>query len=125
MSQYRVIRNQQSGDVVLRRARWCASYWCHLRGLQFVFHLPEDEGLLFVTDSESRAGTAIHMFFMFMQIAVVWLDANGRVVDQKLAKPWRPAYVPQAAAQYYIEAHPSLLKRVNIGDVLDFSEEAD
>jgi uncharacterized membrane protein (UPF0127 family) len=65
------------------------------------------------------------MLFMFMEIAVVWLDSSGKVVDKKRAKPWRLAYAPREAAQYYIEARPSLLERVEIGDMLKFDEEAD
>jgi len=122
MSQWRTIRNSETNEVILARAKWCASYWCHFKGLQMVTNLPEDEGLLFVTDSESRMGTAIHMFFMFMSIAVVWLDKDGVVVDKTFAKPWRPAYAPQSPAMYYIEANLSLLERVEIGDKLTFDE---
>lgn len=122
MSEWRNIRNSDTNEVVLARAKWCASYWCHFKGLQLVTNLPEDQGLLFVTDSESKVGTAIHMFFMFMSIAVVWLDKDGVVVDKKFAKPWRPAYAPQSPAMYYIEANPSLLDRVEIGDKLTFDE---
>jgi hypothetical protein len=121
---WRSIRNADTGEVVLARARWCSSYWCHLRGLQFVTNLPENEGLLFVTPYEGRVHTAIHMFFMFFSIAVVWLDSAGVVVDKKLAKPWRPSYSAQAPAQYYIEARPSLLDRVQIGDKLQFDQAA-
>jgi uncharacterized membrane protein (UPF0127 family) len=60
---------------------------------------------------------------MFMEIAVVWLDSSGKVVDKKLAKPWRLAYPPSSAAQYYIEARPALLERVQVGDVLKFDED--
>lgn len=119
---WRVLRNAKSGEVVLNRARWCSSFLCHLRGLQFVPSLPDGEGLLFVTKGESRANTTIHMFFMMFSIAVVWLDKSGRVVDKQLAKPWRPAYAPKAPAQYYIEANTDLLDRVEIGDVLLFDE---
>lgn len=122
MSQYRTIRNQDTGEVILARARWCKSFWCHLKGLQFVRHLDEQEGLLFVTGSESVSGTAIHMFFMFMEIGVVWLDSSGKVVDKKHAKPWRPLYAPQAPAQYYLEAPINVLERVDIGDTLNFDE---
>jgi len=125
MSEWRSIKNAQTNEVVLARAKWCASYWCHFKGLQLVRNLPKDEGLLFVTGSESRAGTAIHMFFMFLSIAVVWLDKEGVVVDKVFAKPWRPAYAPQAPAMYYIEANPSLLERVEIGDKLSFDEVVD
>jgi uncharacterized membrane protein (UPF0127 family) len=122
MSDWRVLRNADTGEVVLARAKWCASYWCHLRGLQFVPRLPHSQGLLFVTDRESVVQTAIHMFFMFFAIGVVWLDASGRVVDKKLAKPWRPYYAPAAPAQYYIEANPDILDRVQVGDRLQFHE---
>lgn len=124
MSQWRVLRKADTGEVVLAQAKWCASYWCHLRGLQFVLRLPPDQGVLFVTGHEGIAHTAIHMFFMFFSIGVIWLDASGKVVDKKLAKPWRPYYGSRAPARYYIEANPDILERVEIGDVLRFDEVA-
>lgn len=122
MSQYRVIRNTHTNEVVIPRAKWCKSFLCHLRGLQFRRHLPADEALLFVTGSESKTNTAIHMFFMFFDIGVVWLDKEGVVVDKKYAKTWRPAYAPAKPAKYYIEANPEILERVQVGDVLNFDE---
>lgn len=121
-SQWRVIRNAQTGNIVLARAKWCSSFWCHFKGLQLAPPLPDDRGLLFVTDAEGRVHTAIHMFFMRFSIGVVWLDKSGKVVDKKLAKPWRPSYASQAPAQYYIEANPSILNRVEVGDILQFDE---
>ncbi|MDZ4764920.1 MAG: DUF192 domain-containing protein [Chloroflexota bacterium] len=122
MVTWRRLQNAQTGAVILPRARWCASFWCHLRGLQFRSHLDEDEGLLFVFDKESRSSTSIHMFFVYFDIGVVWLNAAGEVVDKQLAKPWRPMYAPRAPAQYFIEANPSLLDRVTIGDRIQFDE---
>jgi uncharacterized membrane protein (UPF0127 family) len=124
MTDWRVIRNRETGAVVLPRARWCASFWCHLRGLQFRSSLPPDEGLLFVYDKESISATSIHMFFVVFDIGVVWLDAAGQVVDVVLAKPWRPMYAPRQPAQYFIEANPNLLDRVKVGDRLRFDEDA-
>jgi uncharacterized membrane protein (UPF0127 family) len=118
MSQFRVLRNAQTGAVVLPRAKWCQSYWCHFRGLMLRTSLPEDEGILFVYGRESRMDTSIHMFFCFFSIATVWLDKNGVVVDKVLAKPWRPFYASSKPAQYFVEARPSLLDRVQIGERL-------
>lgn len=123
-AEWRVLRNNKTNAIVLSRVRLCVSFWCHFRGLQFVSRLPEDEGLLFVTEREGKAHTTIHMFFMLFAIGVIWLDAQGRVVDKQLAKPWRPAYAPRAAAQYFLEANTSILDRVEIGDVLRFDEAA-
>ena len=120
MSQYRVLRNADTGTVILPRARWCQSYWSRLRGLMFRRSLPEDEGLIFVYGRESRIDTSIHMLFMFFAIATVWLDRDGRVVDKVLAKPWRLAYAPSKPAQYVVEACPSLLNQVSTGDRLSF-----
>lgn len=91
-------------------------------GLMFTAALPNDQGLLFVTGAESRTNSTIHMFFMRYPIAVIWLDKTGRVVDAQLAKPWRPAYVPKAPAQFYIEANLALLDTVRVGDRLRFDE---
>lgn len=120
MSRNRVIKNQATGKIVLARAHWCASMWCHFRGLMLRSHLETDEGLLFVYHRPSIVNTTIHMLLMRMPIAVVWLDAQKCVVDKKYAKPWRLAYAPAKPAQYFIEAHPSFLDRVQLGDVLVF-----
>lgn len=122
MSQWRVIKNAQTNETVLARAKCCAGFLCHLKGLQFMRTLPEDEGLLFARHSESRLATAVHTFFMFYSIAVVWLDKDRVVIDQTAAKPWRPVCMPKSPAMYVLEAHPSLLNRVKTGDELKFDE---
>jgi len=38
--------------------------------------------------------------------------------------PWRLIYVPDRPACYYIEAHPSALDQVEIGDMLTFPDPA-
>jgi len=116
MTQYRVLKNADTGAVLLNRARWCQNFWSHFRGLMFRRDLPEDEGLLFVYGRESRTETSIHMLFCYFPIATVWLNSGGVVVDKVLAKPWRPAYASHVPAQYFIEARPSLLDRVQVGD---------
>ncbi len=122
MSEWRILRNAQTEEVILARVRLCKGFWCHFKGLQFVPRLPDDEGLLFITNHEGRSHTAIHMFFMFFNIAVIWLDASGKIVDKKLAKVWRPAYAPATPAQYFLEANPTVLDRVRVGDMLRFDE---
>jgi len=122
MSNVRVLKNQETGQVILPRAVWCASFLCHLKGLMFRRELPSDEGLLFITNSESVINTTIHMFFMRFSIGVVWMDKRGVVVHKTLAKPWRPAYAPAKPAQYYLEANVDVLERVQIGDILTFEE---
>lgn len=122
MSEWRVVRSADTGAVVLKRARLCISFWSHFKGLQLAPPLPDDEGLLFVTKRDNKTETAIHMFFMRFSIGVVWLNHAGIVVDARLAKPWRPYYAPVQPAQYFIEANPSILERVKVGDRLQWDE---
>jgi len=121
---WRVLR-KEDGTILLARVRWCAGFWCKFRGLMFRRDLAESEGLLFVYDRESRVDTTIHMLFMRFAIATVWLNAEGVVVDKVLARPWRLAYAPRQPARYFIEASPSLLEHVMIGDRLVFDEAAE
>ena len=110
--------NETQSERLLGRVHRCASFLCRLRGLTFRRILGDDEGYLLVGRRESRADTAIHMFFVFFPIAALWLDRNGRVVDAQLARPFRPLYVPRAPARDVLEGPPALLERVHIGDRL-------
>ena len=119
------VRSEADDRLLLRRARRCASFLCRLCGLTFRRALGENEGLLLVGKRESRRDAAIHMFFVFFPIGVVWLDGEQRVVDAQLARPFRPFYAPQAAAKDILEGPPSIVERVRVGDRLRFSEAAD
>ncbi len=124
MSDWRVIRHAETGRVILPHAKWCKGFWCHLKGLMLRASLPEDEGLLFVYRRTSVMDASIHMLFVFFPIAAVWLDDEGRVVDAKLAKPWRLYYAPTDPARYLLEAAPVVLDRVQVGDRLAFDEQS-
>lgn len=117
-----VVWNETRGTQLLGHVRRCASFLSRLRGLTFRRTLGDDEGLLLVGRQESRTDTAIHMFFVFFPIAAIWLDSDGRVVDARLARPFRPLYVPRAPAQDVLEGPPALLERVQIGDRLRLGE---
>ncbi|HQE93461.1 MAG TPA: DUF192 domain-containing protein [Anaerolineae bacterium] len=114
----------EDGTALPLRVRRCDTFLCRLRGLTFRRSLPADEGLLFIESAESRLGTSIHMFFVFFDIGVVWLAADGTVVDAKLAKPFRPYYAPQSPARYYLEGPPALLTWVRVGERLSIRSEA-
>jgi uncharacterized membrane protein (UPF0127 family) len=91
-----------------------------------MFHrsLQAGTGLLLVDSKESRSGASIHMWAVFFALGVVWLDAQRKVVDRVLARPWR-IYTPKAAAMYILEAEPPILDEVKLGDQLEFVDAAD
>ena len=112
------VRDEATGDLILGRVRRCSSFLCRLRGLTFRRRLGENRGLLLVGGRESRAGAAIHMMFVFFPIGVVWLDAENRVVDTCLARPFQMLRAPKEPAQDVLEGPPGLLQRVRLGQVL-------
>ena len=120
MSKWGQVVQKSDGRVLATSVRWCASLFCKGRGLMLRRSLKPGEGLLFVESFASRAGTAVTMLFMRFPIAVIWMDADFKVVDKLVAKPWRLSYVPTKAAKYYLEAEPELVQHVNLGDELEF-----
>ncbi len=102
------------------RARWCVSFFSRLRGFMFRKELAHDEGLVLVEKRESRMDTSIHMFFVWTDLAVIWLNAQNEVVDTVLARAWRPFYAPAKPAQYTIEIHPSRIGEFRVGDKVEF-----
>jgi uncharacterized membrane protein (UPF0127 family) len=102
------------------QAIYCDSFMCRLHGLMFHSSLPQAEGLLLVEARDSRIDTSIHMLFVYMDLAVIWINSAYTVVDTVLARSWRPAYAPHQAARYILEIHPSRLKEFTIGDQVEF-----
>jgi len=114
------IVHRASGKVLVESARWCHSRLCRLLGLQFRRRLKPNEALLLVMAKDSIAQTSIHMFFVFFPITAVWVNSAGKVTHKQLAKPWRPYYASPEPAQYVLEISPSFLKKIKVGDEVDF-----
>ena len=102
------------------RVRYCATFLSRMRGLMFHPPLKVDEGILLVQERENRMDSAIHMFFMRMDLTVVWLNTSCEVVDVQLAKRWRPAYIPRKPAKYVMEISDKQFEAFHTGDRLDF-----
>ena len=71
---------------------------------------------------QNRSDSAIHMFFVWTDLAVVWIDDGFQVVDVQLARSWRPFYIPRSPARYVLELAPERLFEFQIGDQLSFEE---
>lgn len=110
------------GRVLISQAQWCNTFLSKLRGFTFRRHLAPTDGLVLVNPKDDRLNSAIHMFFVFFDLAVIWVNSEGVVVDTVLAKPWRPHYAPRSPACYVIEGHPAILSQVEIGDRLVFQD---
>lgn len=113
-----VTRNLNIASEVM----YCKSFLSRGLGLMFRRSLKEDQAYVFVERRESPTATAITMLFVFFPIAVIWLNDDKYVVTKTLARPWRLIYAPDNPARYYIEAHPSVLNKVEVGDRLTFPD---
>jgi uncharacterized membrane protein (UPF0127 family) len=120
ISRYVRVVQREGRAVVAERARWCNGAWCRLKGLQLRRRLEDGEALLLVHPADSVALSAIHMFFVFFPIAAIWIESGGRVVEARIAKPWRPYYAAPSPAKYVLESSPEMLDRVQVGDEVDF-----
>jgi len=78
------------------------------------------DALILAEASDGTTSTSIHMMFVFFPIAAIWIDSAGQVVDCRLAKPFRPVYVPRAPARYVLEGPPELLELLKPGDQVRF-----
>ena len=121
-SGYQRVVLEESGRVLVERARWCDGYASRMRGFTFRRSLERGEGLVLVEGSDSRVNSGITMLFCFMDLGVIWVNSAGQVVDTVIAQPWRPSYLPQAPATYVIEADPSVIQRVQVGDRIEFQQ---
>jgi uncharacterized membrane protein (UPF0127 family) len=98
----------------------CDNFLSRLRGLMFHPSLLHEEGLLLVERRDSRLGSSIHMFFVTLDLAVIWINSAYAVVDTALAHSWRSSNVPHQAAKYILEIHPSRLNEFSIGNQVEF-----
>jgi len=117
-----LINNISRPHVSPIHAHFCSSFFCRLRGLTFRRDLGPSDGLLLVQRRENRIDASIHMLFVWMDLAVVWINSEKVVVDVKHARKWSLIYTPKAPALYILEANLERLKDFVVGDRIGFEE---
>jgi uncharacterized membrane protein (UPF0127 family) len=117
-----LIRNLSRSQSRPVKTLYCVSFFCRLRGLTFRRSLAEGEGLLLVQGRDSRLDASIHMLFVWMDLAVVWINSAGEVVDVRLARRWHLVYAPQRPARYVLETLPTRLDEFRVGDRIQFED---
>ncbi len=117
-----MIRNETKNVVWLGNVRIADNFFRRFKGLMFEKGI--DYALVFILPAETRANSAIHMFFMLEDIDVVWLDSSRRVVDFRKARRMR-LYCPKKPAKYIIEGPVGLIETLKIeeDDLISWSEE--
>jgi uncharacterized membrane protein (UPF0127 family) len=62
------------------------------------------------------------MLFVWMDLAVIWINQAYQVVDARLARRWRPVYVPGDPARFVLEIAAERIADFQIGDRVEFRE---
>ena len=117
-----VVLNHSRPQSSPAKALYCDTFFCQLRGLTFRRQLSLDEGLLLVQRTDSRLQAAIHMLGVWFDLAIVWINTDMRVVDVRLARSWRPIYLPKVPASYVLELSSERLNEFCVGDEVCFEE---
>jgi uncharacterized protein len=99
---------------------FCNTYFCRLKGLMFKRSLGNQDGLLLVNKTDDRVSAAIHMLFVFMDLGIVWINSDYKVVDVIHARSWHLIYFPQNSAKYILEIIPDRLKEFSVNEKLEF-----
>ncbi len=115
-----LVFNQSRPQVPPIEAEYCESFLCQLRGLTFRRTLAHEKGLLLVQKDDSRVNTSIHMMFVMIDLSVVWINSAYNVVDIRLARRWRPVYVPVNPAKYVLELSADRIDDFRVGDLVEF-----
>jgi uncharacterized membrane protein (UPF0127 family) len=115
------IENRNQPLPAQLQAAYCDRFLCRMRGLMFMSRLPLNKGLLLVEARDGRFSTSIHMLFVFMDLAIIWINSEFTVVDTCLARSWRSAFTPSQPARYILEIHPNRLNEFKIGDRVEFN----
>lgn len=96
------------------------SFFSRLRGTMFKSKL--EKGLILkLPNTRTRAGSAIHMFFVRFPLDIIFTDNDKKVVDTISIDPWK-TYTPKKPARYVIELEKGMIatSKTEIGDILDF-----
>jgi uncharacterized membrane protein (UPF0127 family) len=113
------IQNLTNKNAIPLHLGICDSFTSRLRGLMFTNSIPNDGGLFFINSSEDRVNSAIHMFFMNIDLAIIWSDSSGVVVDKVRASRWKTLAAPKSNAKYILETHTDRFEEYNCGDILE------
>lgn len=113
-----MIRNISKKNVVVENVKYCKGLSKYV-GLMFSRKI-ENKALIFEFKREQIS--AIHMFFVFYPIDLIFLNENKKVVEIKEnLKPFN-FYTPKNKAKYVIELSAGSVKKTKtvIGDKLRF-----
>ena len=111
--------NTFSKKIIIKKHKVAKTPFSQVIGLMFKRKSKFNYALVFPRPSESITGSALHMFFVFFTINVIFLNEKKNVVDIK--RHFKPFcfYAPKKKAKYIIELPLFVdISKVKIGNKL-------
>lgn len=99
------------------KLKYCSSQLSKFIGLMFSF---KNQNKILVFDFKQEKNISLHMFFVFYQIDVIFLNSKKKVVELKSSfKPFS-LYTSKNKAQYVLECPNGYIKNkgVKIGRII-------
>lgn len=93
------------GQVIARNVWYARTFWTRFLGLMGRKSMPEDTALVI------EPCNAVHTFFMRFPIAVLYVDAEERVMRHVELKPWRVGPIVRKARKV-VELRSSALSEM-------------
>lgn len=111
----KILKNEK---VLVQNAKFVSAS----KGLMFSKKLKDNQAV--VLDVKNYSG-AIHMWFVFFSIDVIWVDENLKVIDIKHnVKPFTFYLKPKSKPRYIIELN-SGSSSFKLGDIVKFGQKKD
>ena len=96
------------------KVKICKTLLSQSRGLMF----SKRRNLLFIFKTPRYVG--LHMLFVFFPVDALYIDENGKIVEIKRMKPFRPYYKSKNKVKYVLELAEK--HNFNVGDKLKFKD---
>jgi len=115
-----LLKNVSKKKIIIPKHKLCEGADQAI-GLMFSLKKNFNYALIFDRKEETKIGAAIHMFFVFYPINILFLNSKKEVVDIKEnLKPFF-MYTPKKKARYIIELPTSVdLKGVKLRDIVSW-----
>ncbi len=112
-----MIFNKTSKRIIVKEHSFCSSFLCQFRGLMFT-KKRKDFALVFIFPKVRKV--ALHMFFVFYPITVLFLDDKKKVIE--IRNDFLPfqIYFSKVKSKYVIEITASTQGLVRENDFLSF-----
>ena len=114
----KMIKNKTKKTILTRKKHICSSFFCKLTGLMFKRQL-KDNSMIFIFNKMKPL--SVHMFFVFFQIDILFLNSSKKVVFLK--KNFLPfTFLMPINAKYVLECPKGTItkSKTAINDLIEF-----